>query len=170
MGQARIEARSRKLSMLLSSGLQASRASRFKARMNGDVPITFSTLSALPRWALRIGEDEYRTQLSRMAALLNYRPQMDREISGTKLQSIAEEFGENLIDAALSADLPPTQIATDVPLPRPDKMEEMGNSMINRALLNLNPSQHDNADTLALLAIAAAIVENILPARAVDDT
>ncbi len=166
MGQARIEVRNQKLSMIMSGGQKSTRSSRFAARMSGNPPLDFSSLSALPHWALRIREDGYRKQLSRMAALLYFRPQMDREISGAKLQSIAEEFGEELIDAALSAELPPMQLIEDVSLPRPDKMEAKGNAMIDRAMAVLNPvevSSKGDADAQSLLSIAAMMVEELSP-------
>lgn len=164
MAQQRIEMRNKKLNLLIPSGEALSRASRFTARMGGDMPHEFSALAAFPNWALNLSDNDYRVQLSRMAALLYFRPQIDREISGAKLQSLAEEFGEEMIDAALSTQEHAPRAVSNAPLPRPDKMTEIGNAMIERILPQSSQrEQVADADTRTLLSTAAIILSTLPP-------
>jgi hypothetical protein len=166
MGQARIDQRNAKLSMFMPDGVRSNRASRFAKRANGEVLQPFSALSALPYWTLRMDDAAYRKNLARLAALLHFRPQIDREISGAKLQSLAEEFGEALLDTALAAELPSHLPVSDLPLPRPDKMEEIGMAMVENAMpqsLLVQTPAGNNAETSAILATAALLLESLPP-------
>lgn len=166
MGQARIDQRNAKLSMFMTDGVRSSRASRFAKRANGEVIQLFSALPALPYWTLRMGDAAYRLNLARLAALLHFRQQIDREISGAKLQSLAEEFGEALLDAALGAEFACQLPISDLPLPRPDQMEKIGMAMLENAVpqSQLVRSVNENsAETNAILATAALLLESMPP-------
>jgi hypothetical protein len=99
--------------------------------MAGHTIPEFRDLAQLPDWAL---DADARESVLCVAALLYFRPQIDREINGRKLAQLAEAFGEDQVDLACSAQrLPPTMLAPDSqPLPSPDAIHAIGNSLMER--------------------------------------
>ncbi len=111
----------------------ARRSTRFAARMAGQQLPDFSALAALPDWSVDIAA---RADILRMAALLHFRQQIDRELNGARLGQIAVAFGEAFLDRACAAPLPPLEsmAAFGDELPRPDRMIERGEALLDRSV------------------------------------
>lgn len=111
----------------------ARRSTRFAARMAGQHLPDFVALASLPDWSVDLS---VRANVLRMAALLHFRQQIDRELNGARLRQIADEFGEAFFDHACTAPLPAPEAlaALAEELPRPDRMIESGEALLARSL------------------------------------
>jgi hypothetical protein len=165
MSEGRTALRHEKLE-LYRPFLQSSRASRFSVRVSGRPPLLFAELMQTPAWVIAQRDENYRITLIRMAALLHFRPQIDREISGARLQLLAQEFGEDMLDAALDAEVIEGSVPLDAHLPRPDQMEALGRALVEQALpfaLRQSSTVQGVRDDAALVVAQAALLIKALP-------
>lgn len=113
------------------------RGARFLARVSPDGhPISFNNLRRMPRWWSAAEED--RDTIATIAALLNYRDQIDQELDGARLRALVGTTGETVFDLACSHDFRCDPVADTIgqPLPIGDDVRRSGWIILHRALPN----------------------------------
>ncbi|GAA0480640.1 hypothetical protein GCM10009096_23390 [Parasphingorhabdus litoris] len=129
-----------------------SRAARFRDRLRGnadhnrDIGMRFADLVALPLWSVDPQAD--LGKLAYAAGLLCYRPQLDQELDGLTLRSIARTTGEKLFDQVMEATRPATSniMASERPLPTPAEIAQCGSALMDRVVRSSQPDK-TGADT-----------------------
>ncbi len=110
------------------------RGARFLARVEeSGQPIGFNNLSRMPRWWSAPEAD--REPIATIAALLNYRDKIDRELDGTRLRALVGATGETLFDIACACEARFQPVCgTDAPIPIGDEVRRAGWNILHRAL------------------------------------
>jgi hypothetical protein len=130
----------------------------------------FATLKALPTWAGFAKSDQHRIAL--VAALLQLRPLIDKELSGARLSALAGLVGEERFDAICAEKIDPTWSAKDAlsTLPAPSQLLSRGQAILNAALpagLTSNATGQDSSALAELAEVATLLVNAELGANAV---
>ncbi len=111
------------------------RGARFLARVEGNGrPIGFNNLSRMPRWWSAPEAD--REPIAAIAALLNFRAQIDQELDGNRLRALVSTTGETLFDIACDSEVRCTPLAGSVGenFPIGDEVRRAGWTILYRAL------------------------------------
>ena len=90
----------------LSGTFAVTRAERFRARMRspgGFKPVDWQSLVAIPKCFLCTTPQQHRIAI--IAAMLYYRPQIDRELSGAQLSALAAMVSEPVFDAVCETEI-----------------------------------------------------------------
>ncbi len=145
------------------------RGARYAARMTGLPLPEFSMLQRVPQWLLDSDESR-RKAAAAIAAILHFRPQIDRELNGSKLGSIADHLGEAAFDTACAQPCPPMDQCADrdASLPRPEQMAAIGQSILNRALPMALSIRYPEATGDAHAFLLADHAYGLVGARAAD--
>jgi hypothetical protein len=144
----------------LRTSSPSTRAARFTARRSGATLPGFAALLAMPNWALT--EDSAALErLSNMTGILFFRPQIDQEISGTKLKAVVAAFGEVMFDAACAVPFNDdvTAHSTHALLPRPSQMAKHGETIVADALADVRCGRPLSAGVASLIALAERAVQ-----------
>ncbi len=143
------------------------RGARFRNRQNGEhlgngAQVTLGMLAQMPDW---LNCDQVaQEQLASVVSILSHRPAIDRELSGTRLRSLAEAIGpalfDHICDAAID-DLDDSYFSRGM-LPRPEDLVQHGRMIMYRALpkaLTVTiPDSVGDITAAALVSRATAII------------
>lgn len=124
----------RRRAAALALDAKSGRGARFVARSAGQAGSENigSDMKLLPGW---LGwNDEDRVRLAQAVALIVRRPALDREISGAKLNLIAECVGERLFEEICDIDIPETVADIAGGLPAPEKLLGEGDALLRASL------------------------------------
>lgn len=111
------------------------RGARFLARASDDMqPLSFDNIRRMPLWWKAPEAD--RASIGTIAALINYRTQIDRELDGGRLRALVGTTGETLFDIACTSqtNFKPVAETAEQPLPIGDDVERAGMEILHRAL------------------------------------
>lgn len=134
-----------------------SRSERFRRRSTNEYNgYDFGSFAALPLWSLQNDQDSQA--LAYAAGLIYFRKQLDRELDGAILRSLAAKTGEGLLDKVMDAGiLDDEYLATsDLPLPLPDEIHQTGQCFVEAAI---SGSDHKSKVARKICAHAHEIVD-----------
>jgi hypothetical protein len=106
------------------------RGKRFSNRIAGIRSPVFADLAAIPHWLLL--PPDQQQHVAAATGLLHYQDALKKELSGTKLASLAKTVGEALIDAVCAIESH-SSLATE-PLPPPDQLVDKGWRILHQGL------------------------------------
>ncbi len=147
---------------ILADVAPVGRGARFARRLAGECGPGFADIAKLPDW---LGAPaEVRERVAALAIVLRHRGAIDAELSGPRLAMIAEAIGEDLLDAACDATLP-AKLASDAPLPPPERLRAEGEAVLQAALPSCLapqfPGARDDAAAREIVVQASAIAETL---------
>ena len=108
------------------------RAKRFGRHLRGEYVPGFADLADPPGWT-RLDDDE-RSELAALMALLVARPAIDAELGGARLGELAAAVGEDRFDRVCDAEMDGICLSVlPVALPRAEDLERRGSELLDAA-------------------------------------
>lgn len=112
-------------------GVTDTRGARFAQAWTGVKGPDFADMAVVPRWLML--EPNLQSRVAQAVGLMRHRRAIARELSGPRLAILADEVGEDLLDAVCANEAGNGPM-NDTPLPRPDLIASEGWIVMHRGL------------------------------------